>query len=118
MMTEMAQGKKPSVAYTLEDMANDSAGLLDALQIDRAHIVGASLGGAIGQLVAANHPGRTLSFTSIMSSTGNSALPTAKPKAMAVLPNRSPARDVEATIESGVKTCKTIGSPGYPTDEK
>ncbi|MGB3549854.1 MAG: alpha/beta hydrolase, partial [Candidatus Binatus sp.] len=118
MMTEMAQGKKPSVAYTLEDMANDAAGLLDALRIDKAHIVGASLGGAIGQLVAANHPGKTLSFTSIMSSTGNSRLPLAKPEAMAVLLNRPPAGDVEATIEFGVKTYKTIGSPGYPTDEK
>lgn len=117
MMTEIAQGKKPSVAYTLEDMANDAAGLLDALRIDKAHIVGASLGGAIGQLVAANHPGKTLSLTSIMSSTGNSALPLAKPEAMAVLLNRPPAGDVEATIDAGVKAYKTIGSPGYPTDE-
>src|ERR1019366_6900109 len=61
LMTEMAQGKKPSTAYTLEDMANDAAGLLDALQITRAHIVGASLGGMIGQLFAANHPAKTLS---------------------------------------------------------
>ena len=64
------------------------------------------------------HPGKTLSFTSIMSSTGNSALPLAKPEAMAVLLNRPPAGDVEATIEAGVKAYKTIGSPGYPTDEK
>ena len=118
MMTEVMQGKKPSVAYTLEDMANDAAGLLDALRIDKAHIVGASLGGAIGQLVAANHPEKTLSLTSIMSSTGNSALPLAKPAAMAVLLNRPPAGDVEATIEFGVKAYKTIGSPGYPADEK
>ena len=118
MMTEMAQGKKPSVAYTLEDMANDAAGLLDALRIDKAHIVGASLGGAIGQLVAANHRGKTLSLTSIMSSTGNSALPLAKPEAMAVLLNRPPAGDIEAIIEAGVKASKTIGSPGYPTDER
>ncbi len=118
MTTEMAQGKKASTAYTLEDMANDAVRLLDALRIDKAHIVGASLGGAIGQLVAANHPGKTLSFTSIMSSTGNSALPLAKPEAMAVLLNRPPAGDVEATIEAAVKASKTIGSPGYPTDEK
>jgi pimeloyl-ACP methyl ester carboxylesterase len=118
MMTEMMQGRRPSVAYTLEDMANDAAGLLDALQIDKAHIVGASLGGAIGQLVAANHPEKTASLTSIMSTTGNSALPLAKPEAMAVLFNRPPAGDVEATIEFGVKAYKTIGSPGYPTDEK
>jgi len=54
-MTEIAQGEKPNTAYTLEDMANDSAGLLDARRIDKAHMVCASLGGAIGQLVAANH---------------------------------------------------------------
>jgi pimeloyl-ACP methyl ester carboxylesterase len=118
MMTELAEGKKPSAAYTLEDMANDAAGLLDALRIDKAHIVGASLGGAIGQLVAANHPGKTLSFTSIMSSTGNSTLPPAKPEAMAVILNRPPAGDLEATIEAAVKASKTIGSPGYPSDEK
>src|ERR1035437_8059 len=69
MMTEMAQGKKPSAAYTLEDMANDAAGLLDALRIDKAHIVGGGVGGAIGQLVAANHPRKTLSFTSDRKST-------------------------------------------------
>jgi len=53
-----------------------------------------------------------------MSSTGNSALPLAKPEAMAVLLNRPPASDVDATVEFGVKAYKTIGSPGYPTDEK
>ena len=118
MMTELAEGKKASAAYTLEDMENDAAGLLDALRIEKAHIVGASLGGAIGQLVAANHPGKTLSFTSIMSSTGNSALPPAKPEAMAVILNRPPAGDLEATIEAAVKASKTIGSPGFPSDEK
>jgi pimeloyl-ACP methyl ester carboxylesterase len=118
LLTEMAQGKKVSTAYSLEDMANDAAGLLDALQISRAHIVGASLGGMIGQLVAAHHPEKTLSFTSIMSSTGNSALPPARAEAMAVILNRPPAMDIEATIEAAVKASKAIGSPGYPTDEK
>jgi pimeloyl-ACP methyl ester carboxylesterase len=118
MMTEIAEGKQVSAAYTLEDMADDAAGLLDALRIDKAHIVGASLGGAIGQLVAANYPGKTRSFTSIMSSTGNSALPPPKPEAMAVILNRPPAGDLEATIEAAVKASKTVGSPGYPTDEK
>ena len=118
MMAEMALGKKASAAYTLDDMANDAAGLLDALRIKKAHIVGASMGGMIGQLVAANHPEKTLSFTSIMSTTGNSSLPPPKPEAMAVLLIRPPAGDAEAVIEHGVKAYKTIGSPGYPTDEK
>jgi len=118
LMTEMAQGKKATPAYTLEDMANDAAGLLGALGIDKAHIVGASLGGMIGQLVAANHPVKTISFTSIMASTGNSALPPAKPEAMALYLNRPPITDVEAAIEAAVEASKAIGSPGYPTDEK
>ncbi len=90
MMAETALGKKPAAAYTLDDMADDAAGLLDALRIEKAHIVGASMGGMIGQLVAANHPEKTLSLTSIMSTTGNSALPPPKPEAMAVLLNRPP----------------------------
>ena len=58
-------------AYTLDDMAADAAALLDALGVAKAHIVGASMGGMIAQLVAANHPEKTLSLTSIMSTTGN-----------------------------------------------
>ncbi len=118
MMAEMALGKKPAAAYTLDDMANDAAGLLDALRIEKAHIVGASMGGMIGQLVAANHAEKTLSLTSIMSTTGNSALPPLKPEAVAVLLNRPPADDAEATIEHGVRVYKAMGSPAYPTDEK
>ncbi len=109
----MALGKKPSAAYTLDDMANDAVGLLDALRIKKAHIVGASMGGMIGQLVAANHPEKTLSFTSIMSTTGNSGLPPPKPEAVAVLLNRPPVGDADATIEFGVKAYRTIGSPGF-----
>ncbi len=110
-------GKKPMSAYSLDDMAADAAGVLDALPVKRAHIVGASMGGMIAQLVAANFPERTLSLTSIMSSTGNPALPPATPEAMAVLMSRPPAGDFEAFIAHGVKAQKTIGSPGYPTDD-
>jgi len=62
-----ALGGDLNPAYTLDDMAADAAGLLDALGIEAAHIVGASMGGFISQLIAINHPGRTLSLTSIMS---------------------------------------------------
>lgn len=62
-------------AYTVSDMAKDGAALLDALGIDRAHIVGASMGGMIVQLMAANHPEKVLSMTSIMSSSGKPGLP-------------------------------------------
>ena len=81
----LRDGGKPPVAYTLDEMAADAAGLLDALGIERAHIVGASMGGMIAQLVAADYPERTLSLTSIMSSTGNPDLPRATPEAMARL---------------------------------
>jgi pimeloyl-ACP methyl ester carboxylesterase len=67
------------VPYTLGDMAADGIGLLDALGIDKAHVVGASMGGMIVQLMAANHPERTLSMTSIMASSGKAGLPGARP---------------------------------------
>jgi pimeloyl-ACP methyl ester carboxylesterase len=117
MLANMVSGKAMSSAYRLADMANDAVGLLDALKIEKAHIVGASMGGMIAQLVAANHPRKTWSLTSIMSSTGNPSLPPAKPEAMAVLMTRPPTH-VAAFVEAGVKAARTIGSPSYPTDEK
>ena len=71
------RGETPAVPYTLDDMAKDAVGLLDALGVPKAHIVGVSMGGMIAQLVAADYPEHTLSLTSIMSTTGNPALPPA-----------------------------------------
>lgn len=68
-------GLPTRTAYTVSDMAKDGAALLDALGIDKAHIVGASMGGMIVQLMAANHPEKVLSMTSIMSSSGKPGLP-------------------------------------------
>ena len=118
IMADAAQGKKISAAYSLDDMADDAAGLLAALSIARAHIVGASMGGMIAQLVAAHHPEKTISLVSIMSSTGNPELPPAKPEAMAVLMTRPPGNDLQAIVDSGVKAARVIGSPAYPADEK
>src|SRR6516164_10321554 len=70
LLAEVMAGKRPDVPYSLDDMANDAVGLMDALGVDRAHIVGASMGGMIAQLIAINHPDRTKSLTSIMSTTG------------------------------------------------
>jgi pimeloyl-ACP methyl ester carboxylesterase len=112
------EGRKPDVPYTLSDMAADAAGLLDALGIERAHIVGASMGGMIAQHVAAEHPHRTLSLTSIMSTTGNPELPRATPEAMAVLSNRPPhPSDEEAYLKHSVASARVTGSPAYPADE-
>ena len=110
---------KPPAAYTLIDMAADAVGLLDALGIAKAHIVGASMGGMIAQLVAADYPEHTLSLTSIMSTTGHPDLPRATPEAMAVLNERGPAPtdDMEGYLAHAVVSARTIGSPGFPFDE-
>ena len=115
----LMQGEKPEVPYLLDDMAADAVGLLDALSIPRAHIVGASLGGMVAQLVAADHPERVLSLTSIMSTTGNRELPPAKPEAIAVLNNRGPdpTVDLEGYLDRAVTSARTIGSSGYPPDD-
>lgn len=112
------QGQKPPVAYDLGDMAADAVGLMDALGIDKAHIVGASMGGMIAQLVAADYPQRTLSLTSIMSSSGNRTLPPPKPEALAVLNERGPdpVADLEGYLAHSARSAQTIGSPGYPFD--
>ncbi len=113
------RGEKPDVPYTLHDMAADAAGLLDSLGIARAHIVGASMGGMIAQLVAAEHADHTLSLTSIMSNTGNPELPQATPEAMAVLTRRapSPLEDEAGFLDHSVASQKVTGSPAYPFDE-
>ncbi|HVM98006.1 MAG TPA: alpha/beta hydrolase [Candidatus Acidoferrales bacterium] len=102
--------------YLLKDMAADAIGLLDALNIDKAHIVGASMGGMIAQTVAIEFPARVLSLTSIMSTTGNPDLPQAKPDAMGVLLAPPPTTREEA-IARGITVFRTIGSPGFPFDE-
>ena len=66
ILTALASGQPSPAAYTLTEMAEDAIGLLDALAIEKAHIVGASMGGMIAQLVAADYPERTMSLTSIM----------------------------------------------------
>lgn len=109
-------GLKPRVPYTLSDMAADGVGLLDALGIERAHIVGASMGGMIAQLVAAEHPERTASLTSIMSTTGNRKLPPAQKEAIKVLTTRPPSDDEEVLVAHGIRVAHTIGSPGYRPD--
>ena len=84
-------GKPSPLPYSLDDMAKDAVGLLDALGIKKAHIVGVSMGGMIAQLVAADHPEHTFSLASIMSTSGNPAMPfPAKPEAIAKMPKPAP----------------------------
>lgn len=108
-------GWPAKVPYTLSDMADDGAGLLDALGIDRAHVVGASMGGMIAQLMAVNHPDRLLSLTSIFSTTGNPKLPQADKQAIEALTAPIPSMEEEALLEHGLNVRRSIGSPGYPS---
>ncbi|MDA0339483.1 MAG: alpha/beta hydrolase [Proteobacteria bacterium] len=117
MLGKVARGEVPDAPYTLEDMADDAAGLLQALDIEAAHIVGASMGGMIAQLVAIRHTDRVLSLTSIMSSSNRPGLRQATPVAAAALFDRPTTMDRDAISRHAVKTSKAIGSPGYPLDE-
>ncbi len=117
VLSAVMTGQDPQVPYRLDDMAADAVGLLDALGIAAAHIVGASMGGMIAQLVAADFPARTRSLTSIMSTTGNPMLPPATPEAIGVLMSRPQGGDVESLIDFGVRAARVIGSPAYPAEE-
>jgi pimeloyl-ACP methyl ester carboxylesterase len=103
--------------YSLHDMARDTLGVLDALQIDKAHIVGVSMGAMVAQRVALMSPQRTLSLASIMSSSGARGLPSATPAVTRQLLSRPQGKGQQAAIEHSVKLFKAIGSPGYPPDE-
>jgi pimeloyl-ACP methyl ester carboxylesterase len=105
--------------YTLDDMAGDAAALLTALGIDKAHVVGASMGGMIAQVLAAQHPQRVASLTSIMSSTGNPSPRVAlgKRKALRAIMNRPRDIDDQETLtEHLMNVFGVIGSPGYRSE--
>ncbi len=106
------------VPYTLDDMAQDCVGLLDALGIDRAHLVGASMGGMIGQIVAARFGERLHSFTSIMSTSGNPKIPMARRDVIMAMVKRSLGLE-KITLESTMAYWRKIGSPAYqPSDQE
>jgi pimeloyl-ACP methyl ester carboxylesterase len=110
----VASGEVP-VPYRLHDMADDAVGLLDALGIERAHVVGASLGGMIAQRVAIDHPDRVLSLASIMSTTGDPAVGRPTAAAMAVLMTAPPV-DRDGYIASTIRGRGVLGT--QPPDEQ
>ncbi len=111
----IARGER-NPPYSLDDMADDTVGLLDALGIRRAHLCGASMGGMIAQTAAIRHPSRVLSLTSVYSTTGNKDLPTAKPEMMERL--RAPAPpERQAYINHMVGLFRMMAGSGFAFDE-
>jgi pimeloyl-ACP methyl ester carboxylesterase len=108
-------GGTPSAPYLLKDMAADGMGLLDALGIDRAHIVGASMGGMIVQTMAIEHPNRVLSLTSIMSTTGDPDVGQPHPDVLPLLLEAAP-EEREAYIAHSVEGSRLISSPEHFDD--
>ncbi|RZI96175.1 MAG: alpha/beta hydrolase, partial [Variovorax sp.] len=104
-------------AYALQDMAKDSIGVLDALGIGRAHIVGASMGGMIAQRIAALAPKRTASLVSIMSSSGARGLPGPRRDVGAALLRRPAGRSEAELVAHSLGLVKLIASPAYPQDD-
>ena len=110
-------GDLSSAAYTLNDMAADAIGLLDILGIERAHVVGASMGGQIAQVMATEFPGRVLSLTSMMSTTGGRTVGQTWPEVMRELFSRPPATTRDEFVQLFVRAQQVVGSPGYASDE-
>lgn len=104
--------------YTLQDMANDVIGLMDTLDIEKANIAGASMGGAIAQVVATSYPERTLSLILMMTSSGNPELPSGDPEVLKIMSTPPPdTYDINTLTEHVFGIYKALSSPGHPTDD-
>lgn len=119
LRTALMSGQRPDIPYTLNDMSDDAIGLLDALSIDRAHFAGRSMGGMIAQIAASEYPERVLSLTSIMSSSGNPALPQAEPDVIAMMtrPAPNPYKDETGFLAHSLLFAQRIAGTGYPFDK-
>ncbi|OHV03926.1 alpha/beta fold hydrolase [Mycobacterium talmoniae] len=112
-------GLRSPAVYTLEDMADDGAAVLDHLGIDRARVVGASMGGMIAQVFAARFARRTRSLAVIFSSNNQPFLPPPAPRALlAILTGPPPDSPREVIVDNAVRVTRIIGSPGYPAPEE
>lgn len=116
-LTAALAGDFSSASYTLSDMAADAVGLLDALGIKNAHVVGASMGGQIAQTMAIDHPERVLSLTSMMSTTGSASVGRASPEVLRQVFSGPPAVTRDEVIDQRLRAVRTVGSPDYPRDE-
>jgi pimeloyl-ACP methyl ester carboxylesterase len=116
-LLQLLRRDKRAAAYTLADMGDDGIGLLDHLGIERAHVMGASMGGMIAQTMAARHHDRVLSLVSMMSNTGVRWSGEPSPRLYHVLLKPAP-RDRDAYMNHAVWVFSKIGSPGFPPDEE
>jgi pimeloyl-ACP methyl ester carboxylesterase len=115
MLEALGRGERVEAPYLLSDLVADTVGLLDALGIEKAHVVGLSMGGMIAQLLAAGHPDRVLTLTSIMSSTGEPGLPRSTPEAWACL--TAPLEtELAAFLRQYLFKWGVYAGPGYPID--
>ena len=115
MIEAMQRGEAVEAPYLLSDLVADAIGLLDALGIEKAHVVGLSMGGMIAQLMAAGHPDRVLTLTSIMSTTGEPGLPVSTPEAWACL--TAPLEtELGPFLEQYVAKWSVYAGPKYPID--
>ena len=116
-LAAILSGREAEPPYLLADFAADTAGLLDELRIDRAHVLGVSLGGMIAQQLTIDHPGRVRTLCSIMSMTGDPSVGRSTPEAAAAL-GRPPAASRAEAIERQMAASRVIGSPAYPASEE
>jgi len=112
----LQRGETVQTPYTLRDMAGDALGVLDALKIESAHVMGSSMGGRIAQLMAIYYPHRVRTLTSIMSTMGEPGFPPPNPEALSVLLEPAPT-DREGYIESSVLSSRVTGGSGFSVDE-
>ena len=117
VLQKAMKGERIEAPYLLKDMAADAIGLLDGLGIGRAHMVGASMGGMIVQILAAQYPERTASMVSIMSTSGRRGLPQGKPEALAMLSAQPEGPAREQLVAHGLKLRRAIAGSGYPIPE-
>lgn len=116
MLKASSQGEILESPYSIKDMANDGVGLMDVLEIEKAHVIGLSMGGMIAQSMAIHHPTRLASLISIMSSTGEPDLPPPTPEAIAVLTTPRPT-DREGYIERSIEGWRILSGPTFPPDD-
>jgi pimeloyl-ACP methyl ester carboxylesterase len=110
-------GLRSPAVYTLEDLADDAAALLDHLKIDTAHVVGASMGGMIGQVFAARHRVRTKTLAIIFSSNNQPLLPPPGVRQLLAILQKPKDATREAIVENAIRVTRITGSPGYPATE-